>query len=69
MYHNPPFPVQTQAVIREAFWRIHEGVYKRKGRQKQNEYSCEIRTAWNDFVDMLKKTNQISEKLASRATL
>jgi hypothetical protein len=71
MYHNynPPFPYTTQADLRDAFWDTHEGVYKRKGKQKQNAYSCEVRTAWNDFVDMMQKSNQISEALAFRATL
>lgn len=71
MYHNcnAPFPYTTQKDLRAAFWELHEGVYKRKGRQKQNQYGATICTAWNDFVDMMQKSGQISEALASRATL
>ena len=70
MYHNcnAPFPYTTQKDLRSAFWESHPQ-YKRKGRQTQNQYDATICTAWNDFVDMMQKSNQISEKLAARATL
>lgn len=38
-------------------------------RKKQNDYSCDIRCKWVDFVDYLLKDGLISEKQADNFTL
>ena len=58
----------TQAQIRDTFWRLHPE-YNRKWNKKQNDYSSNIRYSFIDFLDFLYRDNQISAKLANRATL
>lgn len=64
------YPVTTQDEIREMFWECYPEFnehYKRS--KKQNDYNCEIRTAFCDYVDILRRDEIISEKLANRAIL
>lgn len=58
----------TQAEVRAAFWEAHPHL-TRRGRQSQNDYSCDTRVAFVDFVDSLSKDGLISGKLAHRVTL
>ena len=60
----------TQKQIREMFWdAFPEFAVERRSRKKQNDYHCDIRCAFVDYVDMLCKNGVISAKLAWRATL
>lgn len=48
----------------------YSGVVSSKVRPAtQNEYPTDTRVAWCDFVDHMERDRQISEALASRATL
>jgi thiaminase len=64
----------TQKQIRKAFWQAHpmHESHARKWEIKtapHNRHNTETRTAFVDFVDTLAKAGEISETLASRATL
>ena len=58
----------TQTEIRDAFWEAHPQYTKAKGK-RQNDYDTDIRCAFVDFVDALRRNEQITEKLAMRVTL
>lgn len=60
--------ISTQKDLRNAFWAEHPQ-FKRKGRQKQNEYPVDVRMAWCDFVEAMRRNGDITENLAGRATL
>lgn len=64
----------NQKQIRAAFWNCfpdfefqarEAGIFSKS----QNHHCATVRCAFVDFVDMLAKDGQISEKLANRATL
>lgn len=42
---------------------------ERRARKKQNDYSCDCRCSFVDFVDYLQKSGQISERTANNITL
>lgn len=60
--------ITTQKQLRAIFWEQHPE-FKREGGKKQNEYCTDIRISFIDFVDSLQRCEQISEKIANRATL
>lgn len=62
------FQITTQAQVRQSFWEAHPG-FQRKGRKTQNEYPCDVRVSFVDYVENLKRDGIISEKLGQRATL
>ena len=57
--------ITTQAKLRYLFWLIHQ----RPRKLKNGDYPCDTRMAWCDFIDDQYRHNQISEKLAGKATL
>jgi hypothetical protein len=67
----------NQKEIRAAFWAAHPGLPRRRHRygwsrsDKTAElvYPVDTRCAFVDFVDQLHRSGQISDNLASRATL
>jgi hypothetical protein len=62
--------MKTITQIRQSFWEVHpefKSEYRKTWRQ--NQYKTDIRCAFVDFVDYLKRNNSITEKLGSRATL
>lgn len=69
--------ISTQAELRQEFWRTHKHLkpksikmgpgYYRKA--KQNEYPADTRMAWCDFVEHMRRSGDITERLAERATL
>ena len=64
----------TQKQIRAAFWHYHpdheaHAIMWGIKTAPQNRHNATTRTAWVDFVDYLAKAGEITEKLASRATL
>jgi hypothetical protein len=64
----------TQKQIRAAFWGAHpehEAHALKWGIKTapQNRHNADTRTAFVDFVDALARNGEISETLASRATL
>ncbi len=62
--------MKTINEVRRLFWEWHPQ-FKSHFRitWRQNQYNADIRTAFVDFVDMLRKDNQISENLANKVTL
>jgi len=60
--------ITNQKDLRNAFWEAHPQ-YQRKGNQGQNRYPADIRMAWCDFVEHMRRNGEISEDLANRATL
>lgn len=62
--------IKTLSTLREQFWNQHlEFILDYRVKKRQNDYNTDIRCAWVDHVDYMRKNNQISEKLANRATL
>ncbi len=62
----------TQRQLRAAFWKQFPHLSRKKitnysGNGKM--YRTDTRCAWCDWIDMLSKSDQISEVLANRATL
>ena len=60
----------TQKEIRRAFWEECFGHKPPQYRGKsQNQLPADVRMTFVDFVDHLRKSGHISEKLAERVTL
>jgi len=62
--------MKTVTQIRESFWDMHP-MFKPEYRKtwRQNKYRTDIRCAFVDWIDHLKRNGDISEKLGRRATL
>jgi hypothetical protein len=62
--------MKTITAIRNAFWDVHTE-FKSEFRKtyRQSQYRTDIRCAFVDYVDNLRRNEDISEKLANRATL
>ena len=56
--------------VRDLFFEnFPEFQSERRVRKHQNEYSCDCRCAFCDFVDSLHKDGQITDKQADKITL
>lgn len=56
--------------VRDLFFEEYpEFRSERRVRKSQNDYSCDCRCAFVDFVDCLLKSGEISEKTADNITL
>ena len=56
--------------VRDLFFEEYpEFRSERKVRKSQNDYSCDCRCTFVDFVDCLLKSGEISEKTADNITL
>lgn len=62
--------ITTQKALRAAFW-AQAGVLADCYRfsYRQNDYSATVRCEWCDYVEIMRKSGQISEKLANRVKL
>ena len=60
--------ITTQAQPRKEFWKEHPTL-KRVPGKTQNQYPTDTRVAWCDFVENMRRSQMISEKLAIKATL
>jgi hypothetical protein len=60
--------ISTQRELRICFWSAHPE-FKRKGRAKQNSYPTDVRLAWCDFVEHMRQSGNLTERLAQRSTL
>lgn len=62
--------IKTIKGVRDAFWEAHPE-YKAEYRKtyRQNDYRVDIRCAFVEYVDVLCRNNQITDKLADRVTL
>jgi hypothetical protein len=68
------YSITSTQSIRRAFWQSHPAHYEYARKWEivtagHNRHLCETRTAFVDFVDQLHRAGEISDKLASRATL
>lgn len=62
--------MKTLKEIRASFWDCHDHLASQyRVKYRQNDYPCDTRVAFCDWVDYLVKSGQITEKLANRATL
>lgn len=62
--------MKTQAQVRDAFWQAHPQFQAlRRSRKRQNQYPCDVRVSFVDYVDMLSKDGTITSALAHRVTL
>ena len=56
--------------LRMAFWNTHEEFKTEYMKTySQNQYRCDIRMAWCEFVDQMRRCDEITEAMAQRATL
>ena len=62
------YTITTQREIRAFFWQDYPRGTRRPG-WTQNQYPTDIRVAFCDFVDHLRRGEEISKALANRATL
>ena len=62
--------ITTQKALRNAFW-AQAGVLADFYRvsYRQNRYSATVRCHWCDYVESMRRSGQISDKLAQRVTL
>lgn len=60
-------PITTQKQIRAMFWAEFPELERRRG--SQNNQPTNTRVVFVGFIDALRRDGQISEALASRATL
>lgn len=62
--------IKTLSELRTSFWQEHTEFAKEyRKRKKQNDYNGDIRFAWINFIDVMQKNDNITEKLRKRATL
>ena len=70
-----PYTYTTQAQVRAAFWRDHEGIAGVTRRRITNYsgngkmHNTDTRCAFCDYIDALSKNGEISAELADRVTL
>ena len=64
------YTMTTQKEVRNSFWSsFPEFKSEYKSNKRQNEYKCDIRMTFIDYIDSLVRNNEISEDLAKRVTL
>lgn len=62
--------LKTITEVRESFWEsFPQYLPHYKKNKRQNDYICDIRMSFIDYVEHLRRDNQITEKLARRVTL
>jgi len=60
----------TQKQVRAAFWNAHPQLKPEyRAKKRQDDYKCDTRMAFIDYVESLRKDGVISEELAYRITL
>lgn len=62
----------TQRELRKQFWRLHPELSRKKVTDFEGTgtmHTTDTRCAFVSFVDSLRKSGEISESLAQRATL
>ena len=53
--------------IRDYSWELHpEFQHERRSRKRQNDYRTDIRVAWCDYLEMLARDDQITERRRSQ---
>ena len=60
--------MKTQSEVRTAFWQGMPQVWAKYRNKRQNDWPCDLRMEFCDFVEMLRRDGHISESLANRVT-
>lgn len=60
--------MKTQSKMRTAFWQGMPQVWAKYRNKRQNDWPCDLRMEFCDFVEMLRRDGHISESLANRVT-
>lgn len=60
--------MKTQSEVRTAFWQGMPQVWEKYRNKRQNNWPCDLRMEFCDFVEMLRRDGHISESLANRVT-
>lgn len=60
--------MKTQSEVRTAFWQGMPQVWAKYRNKRQNDWPCDLRMEFCDFVEMLRLDGHISESLANRVT-
>lgn len=72
-FSRTSFRYTSQAALRAAFWDAHPSLECRKGPRgrilPQNSQPTDTRCAFVDWLDSLRRSGQVSDALAQRATL
>lgn len=62
--------MKTIAEVRKSFWNEYSQYASEfKAKKRQNDYRCDIRSAFVEYVDYLHRDGKISDSLANRVTL
>ena len=62
--------MKTQAEVRDSFWEVHPQFSRfKRSKKRQNDYPCDIRCAFVDYVESLSVDGVIKQSLANRVTL
>ena len=62
------YPITTQKELRRFFWEENPYLKRHPG-WTQNDYPADTRCRWVEFVDLMFRSEAISETLADRVTL
>ena len=63
------YPITNQKDLRCRFWIAYPQYDAIRRPGGQNAQLCDVRMAWCDFVESMRRNGMISEALAGRATL
>lgn len=58
----------TQAQLRAAFWQDMPETWTKYRNKRQNDWPCNLRMEWCDFVEMLSRDGHISDALTNSVT-
>ena len=66
--------MKTKIEIRNSFWNYLKEVnpelaQQRRSNKKQNQYCCDIRQSFCDYIENLRCDNIITEKMSNSITL
>jgi len=62
--------MKTQKEVRAAFWLQHPQFKNEfRTRKRQNDYTTDVRLTFCDFVESLRRNEEISSTLAKNVTL
>ena len=60
----------TQKEVRASFWENYpEFKHEYRAKKRQNDYYTDIRVSFCEHIETLRRSGEISEKLAERVTL
>lgn len=67
---KPVWQTNRVDTLRECFWEAHpELAHLRRSRKRQNDYPADVRMAWVNYVDQMRRDGAITDRLAKSAIL